>query len=170
MPAPAPKRNLARAVPAYAQRLIHEPNHCLPAWLVPGDHSRHVLAGAGSSVATPVIGSDATAVTYKVPSGRIFSLRGISIITEFPAFVPGDGSFTFTLKVTESGGTRNVDFLAGLTMPLGDQIRPYPIGGRLEFDALDVLTGVVHNVSGAAGAPNFVTFLLWGHTYPESER
>ena len=166
-PTVKPFRNNAAALTVYGRELLEAPNRCLPAWLVPGIHSRHVLAMG--TAATTVIGGTATCVSYQVPSGRIFSLRGVSIIVRAAAFVVGDGSYTFTLTDT-SGGTRNVDFLSNLTAPIGDERRPYPIGGRLEFDSLDTLAGTVKNVSCAAGPPNLVTWILWGHTYPESER
>jgi hypothetical protein len=137
-------------------------------WLVPNSNARHVLPSG--SVATPAVGATAVALKYTVPGGRVFSLRGISIITRISGYIFGDGTFTFGLTVTAGGQVRNVDFLGALTVPLGNEVFPYRMGARLEFEQENILQGTVTNVGGPVGAPNFVTWVLWGHSYQQNER
>lgn len=109
-------------------------------------------------------------MSYQVPDGWRFSLRGVVFAFFGAGWNEGIGDLTFTLTV-RAAGTRNVDFLVNVATHLGSPDFPYPILGRLEFAPLDVLTAYVTNVTGvvAAGPPNAVTAILSGHTYPNSE-
>jgi hypothetical protein len=158
-------------LPRYTQALAKTNCNRFP-WLVPGEHSRQVRAAM--KVAVPdYTGGPATAALldpYQVPDGMIFSLRGICFLGFVQSWNPASGDLTWTLDVT-SGGTRSVDYFVNVDTELGSLERPFPIGGRLEFESLDILQGfVTANANVGIGAPNFVELILWGHLYPASER
>lgn len=139
-------------------------------WLFPGPNSRHVLANASVPVPNGA-GSFVTVVSFQVPDGWRFSLRGVVFGFNGTGWNQGTANgLSFTL-VADSAGPRNVDFLQGVTTELGSSLQPYPILGRLEFEPLDILSVVLTNVGGvvAAGPPNSVYAHLVGHTYPNSE-
>lgn len=142
-------------------------------WVFPGSHSRHVLSQGSLPVPDYVAASGpATGVVlqYVVPDGMRFSLRGVVVAANVASWNQGSTDMTFTLAVV-SGGNRNVDFLFEVNTELGSlQEGPYPIGGRLEFESLDVLEwSVTASANVGIGSPNFVICHLWGHTYPTSE-
>jgi hypothetical protein len=137
-------------------------------WLFPGPNSRHVLANAAFKVVT----SPATNVilSYQVPDGLRFSLRGIVFAFFGTGWNEGDpAGLSFTLQVL-AAGTRNVDFLQNVLTHLGSADQPYPILGRLEFAPNDTLQVLATNGGNVAPATtNYVAAQLVGHTYPNSE-
>lgn len=136
-------------------------------WLYPGPNSKHVDAEGSAPV--PAIGLTAETVSYRVPEGLRFSLRGIVAQYFGTGWTQGDGSLLWTLRV-QSGGSRNVDFYTNIKTARGSSVLPYPILGRLEFQSLDLLTIVFTNVSLVIGDPPApVNSRLVGHTYPNSE-
>jgi hypothetical protein len=140
-------------------------------WLFPSAHSDHVLA-QGSAPTPDYTGgpASATILQYQVPDAYRFSLRGIVLAANVASWAQGSGDMFFNLSVL-SGGDRNVDFLFNVLTELGSlQNGPFPIGGRLEFESLDVLQLTVETLRNVGiGAPNYVTGILWGHIYPNSE-
>jgi hypothetical protein len=158
-----------------AARTLEDPKRLLGSfpyqWIFPGPHSRQVLAN--QTLPLPPAGTGPQQVlTYQVPDGLRFSLRGVV----FAFFGTGwnEGTSTqliFTLQV-QAAGIRQVDFLNNVTTHLGSPDFPYPILGRLEFAPLDILIVTINNQTGsgiAAGPPNTVVAHLVGHTYPNSE-
>jgi hypothetical protein len=141
-------------------------------WLFPPAHSRHVLSQGSAPVPDYTGGPASTIVLqYQVPDGMRFCLRGVVISgANIQSWNQGSGDLTFTLSVI-SGGTRNVDFLANITTELGSFNQgPFPIGGRLEFESLDILAwNMTANANVGIGSPNLGICALWGHTYPTSE-
>ena len=168
-------RSSALALATYTRPLIKEASPVLPQYLFPGPNSRHVRAA--SSVAVPdytgVTPNTATAAllpAFEVPDGMIFSLRGVVIGGFVQSWNQGSQDMLFTLQVT-AGGTRNVDYLQNINTELGGTLLPFPIGGRLEFEPLDVLQWFVTVTANVQiGAPNFVCATLWGHLYPAGQR
>lgn len=141
-------------------------------WLFPAAHSRHVLSQGAQAVPDYTL-APATAIVlqYQVPDGMRFSLRGVVVSgANIQSWNQGSGDLTFTLAVV-SGGNRNVDFLANITTELGSFNQgPFPIGGRLEFESLDILQWIMTAKANVGiGAPNFGICALWGHTYPTSD-
>lgn len=137
-------------------------------WLYPGPNSRHVLARG--SVATPDFGGVATVVTYTVPEGWRFSLRGVVVDgSQVSNWIPGSGDMVFNL-IASGAGLRDVDFLQNVLTPLGSAVIPWPILGRLEFESNETLTWEVSTVVNVGvGAPNFASCFLLGHIYPNNE-
>lgn len=163
----------ALALPRYTQALAKTDCNRFP-WLVPGKHSRHIRAA--SKVAIPdyvTAGAPQTAAllnSFQVPDGMIFSLRGICFLGFVQSWAQASGDLTWSLQIT-SGGPRTVDYFVNVDTELGSVERPFPIGGRLEFEPLDILQGfVTASANVGIGAPNFVELILWGHTYPAAER
>lgn len=136
-------------------------------WLFPGPHSRQVLGNGTVPITGP--GNTDQILSYQVPSGMKFSLRGIVCGYLGAGWTEGTNQLVFTLTVT-AAGTRKVDFLQNVQTHLGSLESPYPILGRLEFEPLDVLAWSVTNTGGpAAGAANIAFAHLVGLTYPQSE-
>jgi hypothetical protein len=136
-------------------------------WLFPGPNSKHVLANG--SLEIPNIGATETVLSYQVPDGYRFSLRGIVFAFEGTGWNEGTATgLSFTLQVVASG-TRNVDFLANVLTHLGSLDTPYPILGRLEFAPNDVLNVNVTNNGVTRSATTIATAILSGHTYPNAE-
>lgn len=162
----------ALALSTYTRPLVREASAILPQWLFPGPNSRHVRAY--SSVAVPdYSGGAATAAllpAFQIPDGMVFSLRGVQLQVFAQSFNQASGDLLATLAVT-AGGNRNVDYLVNIATELGSNELPYPIGGRLEFEPLDMLQwSVTVSANVGIGAPNFVAATLWGHIYPAGER
>ena len=165
-------RNSALALATYTRALESPVSPVLPQYLFPGPNSRHVRAA--SKVAVPdYTGGPATATlvpSFTVPDGMVFALRGVQVLGFVQSWNQASGDLLFTLAVT-SGGNRNVDYLLNIDTELGSTQLPYPIGGRLEFEPLDMLTwSVLATANVGIGAPNFVEAVLWGHLYPASQR
>lgn len=139
-------------------------------WLFPGPNSRHVLAQ--NVIAMPTQGAGiATILSYEVPSGMRFSLRGVFVGANAGSWDEGTPTgLQFDLSVVGTG-TRKVDFLSGILSHLGSLETPFPILGRLEFQPLDVLTWKVTNLGAVVetGYPNVAFAALVGHTYPNAE-
>lgn len=168
-------RNIRKIFPAgpaevEAARALATPRRALGIfpyqWLFPGPHSKQVLANASIPLAGPTFSNDI--LTYTVPDGMIFSLRGVVIGCLDPTWVEGTIALTFTLTVT-AAGTRNVDFLQNINTRLGSLVSPYPLLGRLEFAPNDVLTWSVLDDATGPAAGQIVFAHLVGHTYPQSE-
>ena len=158
-----------------AARALSDPKRLLGTfpyqWIFPGPHSRQVLAN--QAIPLPAAGAGAVQIlTYQVPSGLRFSLRGIVFAFFGTGWNEGVApGLSFTLQV-QAAGIRQVDFLNNVTTHLGSPDFPYPIMGRLEFAPLDILIVTVTNAVGsgiAAGPPNTAVAHLVGHTYPNSE-
>jgi hypothetical protein len=168
-------RSNALALATYTRPLTRETSAVLPQWLFPGPHSRHVRAAPTTQISVPDYVTAAAPVTivalqYQVPDGMIFSLRGVSVLAFVQSWNQGSGDLLFNLNVV-SGGTRGVDFFQNVTTELGSTELPYPVGGRLEFESLDVLQWTATaSANVAIGAPNNLVCMLWGHLYPMSER
>ena len=136
-------------------------------WLFPGPNSRHVLANG--TLPVPVIGATALVLSYQVPDGERFSLRAVVFNFEGTGWNEGTATgLSFTLMV-QAAGTRNVDFLQNVLTHLGSPDQPYPILGRLEFSARDILQVSVTNNGVAPAASNVAVAHLVGHTYPNTE-
>ena len=142
-------------------------------WLFPGANSQHVrVSGSIVTPAYSVIGAPPTEVfSYTVPQGMRFSLRGVLVDGSSVAnWDQGSGDMVFSLVVT-SAGARAVDGFNLVDTQLGSlENGPWPIDGRLEFSALDVLTWFVQTFANVGqGAPNRVRCALIGHLYPNTE-
>jgi len=136
-------------------------------WIFPGPHSRQVLENQAAPV--PTIGTSIQLLSYLVPDGLRFSLRGVVFAFFGSGWNEGSGDLVFSLTV-QAAGTRDVDYLNNVTTHLGSPDFPYPILGRLEFAPEDVLiVNLANNANVVAGSPNFVVAHLVGHTYPNSE-
>jgi hypothetical protein len=164
-----PGRGLVSAAEAMAdpQRMLGEYAY---QWLYPGPNSRMVLANA--VLALPdASGGPVTSqlLTYQVPDGWRFSLRGIVLQFLGSGWNEGSGDLVFNVEV-QAAGIRNLEFLGNVLTHLGSlDDGPYPILGRLEFAPLDILVvNVTNNAVAIVGAP-FVTAHLVGHIYPNSQ-
>lgn len=141
-------------------------------WLYPGPNSRMALPNDSVAIPPLVDTTPVTAVvmTYEVPNGYRFVLKGVTMNAFAQDWNQGSGDLTFTLLVKFSTGPRNVEFLASSKIPLGTSERPYPLEGRLEFAPLDVLQVLVTNNN--IGTPNpadYAYAILQGFTYPQTE-
>lgn len=166
-------RNNALALSTYTRSLITPASAVLPQWLFPGPHSRHVRAAPTTVVSVPdytLAPATVVVLQWQVPDGMVFSLRGVQVLGFVQSWNQGSGDLTFNLAVV-SGGNRNVDFLQGITTELGSNELPFPIGGRLEFEPLDILQWTATATANVGiGAPNDLFCSLWGHLYPAAER
>ena len=166
-------RNSALALSTYTRPLVRQASSNLPQWLYPGPNSRHVIAAPIVPIAVPdYTGGPVTQLVlqYVVPDGMIFSCRGYSVLVFAQGWNQGAGDLSFTLAVV-SGGNRNVDFLQNILTERGSTTLPYPVGGRLEFEPLEVLQWTVTaSANVGIGLPNNVVCTLWGHLYPAAER
>ena len=168
-------RNTALALATYTRPLTRETAAALPQWLFPGPHSRQIRAATTQVVSVPdyvTAGTPQTVVVlqWQVPDGMIFSMRAIQLLGFVQSWNQASGDLTFNLAVI-SGGNRNVDFLQSIITELGSNELPFPIGGRLEFEPLDVLqVTATASANVAIGAPNNLFACLWGHIYPAAER
>src|SRR5579864_8553783 len=155
-------RNTALALTTYTRALESYPSPVLPQYLFPGPNARHVRAA--SKVAVPdYTGGPATALltpSFQVPYGMVFSLRGVCLLAFVASWNQASGDLLFTLSVT-SGGNRSVDYLLNIDTELGSTELPFPIGGRLEFEPLDILQwSVLASANVGIGAPNFIEAVL----------
>ena len=109
-------------------------------WLIPGAQSRHV--NAIGSVASPGAPATAVIVTYTVPEGMVFSLRGVAVGCNDPGalWTEGSSQLIFSLLVTSAGGTRPVEYFANLVNRVGSEGQPYPVIGRADFEENNILT------------------------------
>ena len=165
-------RNSALALATYTRALESPVSPVLPQYLFPGPNSRHIRAAAKAAVPDYTLGPATALLTpsFQVPDGMVFSLRGVQVLGFVASWNPASGDLLFTLAVT-SGGNRNVDYLQNIDIEMGSPELPYPIGGRLEFEPLDILQwSVLASANVGIGAPNFVEAVLWGHLYPASQR
>ncbi len=165
--------NPALALPRFTEALAKTNCNRFP-WLVPGEHSRHIRAASKVAIpdysATPAVTTAVLIPAFQVPDGMVFSLRGICFLSFLQSWNQGSGDLLWTLNVT-SGGTRSVDYLVNVDTELGSTERPFPIGGRQEFEPLDILqASITATANVSIGAPNFVEMILWGHIYPAAER
>ncbi len=106
-------------------------------WFLPGPQSKQVTATGSAPNADGTI----VILSYTVPEGVIFSLRGVAAGADDPnsLWVIGSGQLLFTLRVTAGGGTRPVEFFVDLNNPIGGHIQPYPVLGRCEFEENNLL-------------------------------
>lgn len=138
-------------------------------WLIPPRLSTNVLAIG--NLAMPA-GGTSVVVSYTVPQGLRFSLRGVvvSVVDPSGTWVQGSGSLRFKLLCIGTGGARAVENFENVISPLGSAVVPYPVLGRTEFIETDVLewtltaTGVV-----TSALPQLAICHLLGFTYPISE-
>lgn len=138
-------------------------------WLIPPRLSTPVIAIGNLPI--PAAAS-AAVVSYTVPQGLRFSLRGVvvSVVDPSGTWVQGSGSLIFDLSCIGSGGTRRVENFERIVSPLGSPVVPYPLLGRCEFLETDVLvwsvtvTGVV-----TSDLPQLAICHLLGWTYPISD-
>ena len=139
-------------------------------WLYPGPNSRPVFANAviplpdasGGPVTSQVL-------TYQVPDGWRFSLRGIVLAFIGSGWNEGSGDLAFNVEV-QAAGIRNLEFLGNVLTHIGSlDDGPYPILGRMEFAPLDILVVNVTNSAVAIVGTQFVTAHLVGHIYPNSQ-
>jgi hypothetical protein len=139
-------------------------------WLYPGPNSRPVFAN-GVIPLPDASGGPVTAavVSYQVPSGWRFSLRGIVLAFIGSGWAEGSGDLVFQVEV-QAAGIRNLEFLGQVLTHIGSlDDGPYPILGRMEFAPLDTLVvNVTNNAVALVGTP-FVTAHLVGHIYPNSQ-
>jgi hypothetical protein len=161
-----PGRSLVKAAQA-----LEDPRRMLGTypyqWSYPGPHSKHVLAN--DSIAIPVMGAGpAQVLSYEVPAGLRFSLRGIVFGFVGTGWNEGTGDLLFTLECVDSG-QRAVDFLQNVKTHLGSADFPYPILGRLEFAPDSVLLVTANNVGVTVTGVQSVYAHLVGHTYPNAE-
>jgi hypothetical protein len=136
-------------------------------WQFPGPHAKHVLAN-GTLALPPADASVNAILTYQVPTGLRFSLRGVVFQFVGTGWIQGSGDLVFSLQVTDAG-SREVDFLNSVETQLGSVEFPYPILGPLEFAPESFLTVNVQNNAVAVTADQFCIAHLVGHTYPNAE-
>jgi hypothetical protein len=136
-------------------------------WQFPGPHAKHVLANAALALPT-MDGSVNPILTYQVPTGLRFSLRGIVFQFVGDGWVQGSLDLVFSLAVIDAG-TRQVDFLNNVTTQLGSVEFPYPILGPLEFAPESFLVPSVQNNGVVVTSDQFCIAHLVGHTYPNAE-
>lgn len=135
-------------------------------WLIPGAQSRQVTANF--SIPLPGVGST-TVLSYQIPDGLRFALRGVvvNIIDPSGTWNEGSDQLLWQLQLVGTGGTRPVEFLTAIQTNLGSRLQPYPILGRCEFSELDVLNWVLtSDGSVTAGSPQYAVAHLMGWTYP----
>jgi hypothetical protein len=137
-------------------------------WLFPGPNSKNVLA-RGEVLMPDAYGTPATVLTYQVPEGMRFSLRGIVIDCSSPDWSLGSGDIVFTVRVTDSVGDRPVDNLGVILTTLGSLQQPYPIIGRLEFQSNTIITVTMTPAAVVTLEQGYGFAHLVGHTYPNAE-
>jgi hypothetical protein len=136
-------------------------------WQFPGPHAKHVLAN--DYLALPPADTSVNPIlTYQVPTGLRFSLRGIVLQFVGNGWVQGSGSLIFSVSVVDAG-TREVDFLNAVKSQLGSVDFPYPILGPLEFAPESFLVVSVQNNGVVVTSDQFCIAHLVGHTYPNAE-
>ena len=137
-------------------------------WLKPGPNSQHVLA-AGAAAMPGGYGTTSTLLTYTVESGLRFSLRGILLGSTSPDWEEGSGNLIFSVQVG-GVGQRPVDWLASVDTRLGSTTNgPWPILGRLEFQAEEVISVLATPIAVITLGAGFNFAKLVGHTYPNFE-
>lgn len=126
-------------------------------WFLPGAQSKQVTA-TGSA---PNAAATVTLLTYTVPEGMIFSLRGVAAGADDPnsLWAIGSSQLVFTLQVTAGGGTRPVEYFVGLKDPIGGHVQPYPVLGRCEFEENNVLTWLCVSDGTVTGANLFAAIV-----------
>ncbi len=133
-------------------------------WLFPGPNARQVRPDG--SILTADAWTAAAIMSYKVPQGMRFSLRGIVFSSDSPDWRVASGSLIW--KLTVNGvSPRNVDFFNDVSVPLGSFAQPWPIPGRLEFESLSTLS-MTATADGTIGA-GLQFGMLIGHIYPNGE-
>ncbi len=137
-------------------------------WIFPGPNSKTVRA-AGSVIMPAAYGTTATVLDYAVPQGMRFSLRAVVIDCTSPDWNQGSGELIFNVAVVESIGPRFVDGLSNIRTTLGSRSQPFPVFGRLEFEALTKLRVTMLPVSGLSVSQGYGIAMLCGHLYPNSE-
>ena len=140
-------------------------------WLYPGPNSRPVFENGVIPLPDISGGSPVSAqvITYQVPDGWRFSLRGIVLDFIGSGWVEGSGDLVFNVEV-QAAGIRNLEFLGNVKTVIGSRVDgPYPILGRMEFAPLDILVVNVTNNAVANIGTQFVTAHLVGHIYPNSQ-
>lgn len=165
----APGRSLIRAASAIAS-----PSAQLGAypyqWLFPGPHSAPVFENG--QVTLPDENTTAQILSYEVPAGLRFVLRGVvfSFFTSGTPWVQGSGTLSFSLLVA-GAGTRLIQFYNNVQTALGFPGIPSPVLGRLEFAPGEFVNANITNNGLTVDDPadQFCVAQLFGHTYPESE-
>lgn len=127
------------------------------------------------AVVTPAVAATAVILTYKVPSGFKFILKGC-VLTYINAgglgaFVPGAALWTVTLNT--AAGVTNVQAtpIQGLSLvkvPLGSFTagQTWWFARAYEFAPLDILRATAKNVAVGAGDPNYFAAGFFGWLLP----
>lgn len=153
-------------------------------WIYPGPNARPVVATGILTVPGPPIpaipkGTSADVVTYAVPTGERFSLRGVVFaVLSGTALAADNSNFNWSL-IVRGAATRTVEGFAKLTVPFGsvnngaggdNQVRvPFPLPGTLEMNQRDTVAIIVTVTNNAGLASTVILAQLWGHNYPNSE-
>lgn len=139
-------------------------------WDLPPENSKMIYQQG--VIASPAQGvTPAVVVSYQVPDGFYFTLRGrINVFTGVT--VEGSGDVAWTT---------DVDTPVGITSPQGYPLQgmadepfqvgsltgsPFPIIGRLVFEPNDIIRVKVLNTSVGVGAPNYFISVLMGWLWP----
>ncbi len=142
-------------------------------WLYPGPNAQMALPNG--SIAIPQIISPAltalgTVLSYEVPDGMRFIMRGLTMNAFAADWTPGSGQLLFTMRVVFATGPRNVEFVQNMAFPLGTFERPWPFECPIQLAPRDVAEVLVTNVGlPTPGANDFAYALLNGFTAPQSE-
>ena len=143
----------------------------LPFWLFPKAGTQ--FRQPSKSIPTPAAATLTQVLSYTVPAGFRFILRGIR--QEFntgtgggPIWVPGSGDILWTIDVDTPIGA---PALSGYALPdlssmadaRGSQLGPWPLEGCTIFDEYETLRyKVLTTTNIPVGAPNFITCGLFG--------
>lgn len=142
-------------------------------WDYPGPHSRWQMPNG--SIAIPALGTEASVsqaiFSYQVPEGFRFRPKNLVLNGTGADWQPGAGVITWTLQVVSATGTRVVEFLNQVAIPIGSNtFFPKIFFGRLEFDPLDVIEAIVTNNGLVTPSPtSFAYAFLVGEIYPSAE-
>ncbi len=137
-------------------------------WLWPGPNSKHVLLNGQVLIDSNTFSGDVTLINYTVPQGMRFALRGLFFTSNSPIWQQGSGQIIMRVMV-EGVGVRPVDWLQNFRFPIGSFEQPWPLDGRLEFNALTNIQMIVGLALDSGDDGGYVAGRLMGHTYPQSE-
>lgn len=128
-----------------------------------------------NAVETPAQGSTAVVLTYQVPSGSRFYLRGHIEQYEGGAIMPGQALWTIDRNTPV--GVPNVQAqpeqgLIAVPVPVGSfaPFTEHRFWRAREFEPLNVIRVKATNVSLGVGSPNFFKSGLFGYLVPDVDK
>jgi hypothetical protein len=143
-----------------------------PELRIPADAVPILAAGSAVSPAYG-IGSQVTLCSYQVQSQWVAYILGVVFAFNGSGFVPGSGDIIFSIDINRPAGAPvSIGYdeknFGAIKWPLGSYEQPWPVRLRHhESETLRLKAYTTANVG--IGAPNFVSGLAVGFTWPAKE-